>query len=243
MFDKIGTLITALLLVSCADEPPLLPVENLDSGPDMESFCAPPSNIVQDVTCATPDEVCPGSCREGLAGVTGVGSLSCRCMDVGSGFGAQWICDTAACDIDAGILDAGTSDAGTGDAAVDANSSCPPATIDGPTEPTCTASQYLELQEHTTEAEAQAFVDDPANANCTACTDLVVIACASERSCGQSYGNFACCVSDACGTDAECRRMAVQGVCRTEADAFLTCVRAEESCDWEAGSPPEVCFP
>lgn len=237
--------LSAVLLFACASERGRDRPDAADSGGDASEFsCAPPSSIVQDVTCAVPDQICPGSCREGFAGVKAVGSIMCRCMDVGSGFGAQWICETATCDADAGTADAGTADAGTADAPpMDGSSSCPPFTFEPPSEPGCTTRQYDEIRAFTTPAEVQAYLEQPANAACNDCLVTELLACATELSCAQPAGNFLCCLNDTCGADMDCRTAALEGECRAEADAFTACLDTEPSCDWEIDSPPRVCFP
>lgn len=211
--------------------------------------CPDPSAIVPDITCGSPrpDVSCMGSCAQTLDGIVGVGLSTCTCMDTGSGFGAQWVCDTTACD--GATSDAGTDGGGPIDPPADSGmpptdaATCPPATFSRATEPACTTSQLYEVMRIETQADYDAFVADPANTACNTCMSQSALACATALGCDDTAGELLCCLEDRCGEDAACRDAAFTGVCRTEADALTFCVGSLPSCGLNPLAPPSECFP
>jgi hypothetical protein len=242
--DSMATRLTVLtaftLVLSACSSERRAPGFELDAGNDPSGFdCPIPEQVVSDVTCAITDQMCPGSCREGFAGVTAVGSIRCRCMDVGSGFGAQWICDTATCDADGGAM----PDGGVGMPDAGPDPACPPLMATPPSAPGCTSSQLAEFRALMSQAEFDAFMAAPANAGCRSCLSAALLSCATARSCSQALGDFQCCLEAACGADMACRAAAVEGVCSGPADALVACVAAEDACTLDTEAPPAACFP
>ena len=225
----------SLLLVACSSSPDGGPgsIGLDDAGTDPNAYDRPmPSQVSQDVTCAIPDQSCAGSCRQGFAGVTGVGSLTCRCMDVGSGFGAQWICDESACG-DAGVPSGGYA----------GNGSRAPAVLPPPNVPDCSDAQGRELAAMTSQAQVDAFADAAANTDCVGCLLGAMLACATERDCGQAHGDVLCCLDNACGDELECRSDAIGTSCRSHFVTLVDCADADDVCALDTETPPAVCFP
>ncbi len=240
-------LFTAL---GCTSRIPGTPIDLTDdSGVSGDPSCPDPSSIVPDITCASPrpDVTCAGSCAQTLDGIVGVGLSTCTCMDTGSGFGAQWVCDTTACE-DPSMGDGGVDPidppADSGMPPADASMPmCPPATFMRPTEPGCTTSQLYEIQRIETQSDYDAFVADPANADCNNCLSLAALACATSLGCDDEAGDLLCCLDDECGDDDVCRDAAFTGACRGDADTLSYCVAAIPSCGLNPLSPPAECFP
>jgi hypothetical protein len=220
-----------------------------DGGVASDPSCPDPSSIVPDITCGSPrpEVSCMGSCAQTLDGIVGVGLSTCTCMDTGSGFGAQWVCDTTACDDPSMTSDAGAgpidppTDSGT--STPDAETSCPPATFDRPTEPGCSTSQLHEIMAIETQSDYDAFVADPANTECNNCLTLSALACATSLGCDDTAGELFCCLDAECGDDDACRDAAFTGACRSEADALTYCVGSLPSCGLNPLAPPAECFP
>lgn len=215
-----------------------------DGGP-VDPRCWDPGSIVPDITCgsAMPDVVCPGSCAQTLDGIVGVGLSSCRCMDTGSGFGAQWICDTTACSdgpADSGVPDGGSSIVTPGS---DGGAMCAPVTVPQPTMATCTTAQYYDVRAIATQADYDAFAANPANAECMGCLAQVALACGTENGCAASAGQAFCCLDDTCGSDSACRSAAISGACASQVSDLNRCVAAIPICGLIPESPPAVCFP
>jgi hypothetical protein len=238
-----------LIVAGCTSRVPGTPLFlDDDGGVTSDPSCPDPSSIVPDITCGSPrpDVSCMGSCAQTLDGIVGVGLSTCTCMDTGSGFGAQWVCDTTACD-DPSMGDAGTgpvdppADSGTppSDAAV----SCPPATFTRPTEPGCSIDQLYEIMRIETQSDYDAFVADSANTECNTCLSLSALACATSLGCDDSAGELLCCLDDECGEDEACRDAAFTGACRSEADSLSYCVGSVPSCGLNPLAPPSECFP
>jgi hypothetical protein len=168
-------------------------------------------------------------------------------MDTGSGFGGQWICDTTACD-DPGGADGGR-DAGPSDARVDSRTpprdagTCSPVTIAEPTEPGCTSAQLDQVLRIGSQADYDAFVANPANANCNNCLTQFALACGTARGCDDSAGELVCCLDDTCGEDESCRNAAFTGACASEANDLTRCISSISPCALNPLAPPAVCFP
>jgi len=222
------------------------PIRVRDGGaPVSDPSCPGPEAIVPEITCGheRPDVLCAGSCAQTLDGIVGVGLSSCRCIDQGTGFGGQWICDTTGCEgppvADAGVPD--ERDAGSPpppDAGV-----CPPATVARPTTPGCTTSQRYEIMSIETQADYDAFVANPANTDCNNCLSQSALACGTSHGCDGSAGELLCCLEDNCGEDDTCRNAAFTGVCATEANGLTRCVSGISACALIPPTPPAECFP
>jgi len=219
-----------------------------DSG-TTDPSCPDPGSIVPDITCgsAQPDRVCAGSCAQTLDGIVGVGLSSCRCVDTGSGFGGQWVCDTTGCDTptpdDAGT---DTSTVSPPDSSVTSDADvpmCPPATFDPPSEPGCTTSQLYEIMRIESQSQYDAFVADPDNVDCNNCMSLAALACGTARGCDSMAGDLLCCLEDNCGDDDVCRDAAFSGACGSQTDDFTYCVSSIGECALNPLAPPAECFP
>ncbi len=248
-------LVSLLLLIAlgCTSRLPGAPLGLGDGGVgDSDPSCPDPGSIVPDITCGSPrpDVSCMGSCAQTLDGIVGVGLSTCTCMDTGSGFGAQWVCDTTACDDPSMTSDAGTSDGGTtppSDGGTttpsDGAASCPPATVSRPTTPACTTEQLYAVMRIETQSDYDAFAADPANDECNTCMSQSALACATSLGCDDEAGELLCCLDDACGDDGACQAAAFTGACRSEADALSSCADSVPSCGLNPLAPPAECFP
>ena len=212
--------------------------------------CWDPGSIVPDITCgsARPDVVCPGSCGQTLEGIVGVGLSRCRCMDNGSGFGPQWICDVSGCETSG--ADGGTvtgTDGGApiaSDGGADAAAACPPVRYSEPTTPGCNFDQLDEFTRIASQADYDAFAANPANATCNNCITLATLACATSAGCAQPAGDLNCCFDARCATDdMPCREAAVRGECAAAAATVDACVSAIPGCGLNPATPPAACFP
>jgi hypothetical protein len=237
----------ALLVTSACGQPGRNRVPSGDAGFIVtDPSCPAAENVLPDLTCGTeaPDRVCSGSCAQTLDGVVGVGLSTCRCIDSGSGFGGQWVCDTAACD-DATPGDAGTDTRTPTDAGVTTDSAavCPPAAFEPPSEPGCTTAQLYEVMSIETQADYDAFVADPDNTACNTCMSQSVLACGTSLGCDRVAGDLLCCFEDRCGDDDACRSAAIDGECGAEAQAVTRCVGSITACSLNPLAPPSECFP
>ncbi|MEM9193578.1 MAG: hypothetical protein AAGF12_30670 [Myxococcota bacterium] len=235
-----------------------LPIPRTDGGGDANADprCPAPNFIVPDITCGAemPDVVCPGSCGQTLNGIVGVGLSACSCVDRGNGFGGQWTCDTTACDMpmpdastdgsvpDAGIPDASV-DASVPDAMVDAGPICAPVRFNRPMTPGCTTAQRGDILAILTQADFDAFMNNPNNADCSACLSSWSLACGTENGCDDEAGEVLCCLEDTCGMDATCQSMALDGTCLPQANRLTGCVNAVPFCGLDTMNPPSECFP
>jgi hypothetical protein len=214
-----------------------------EDGGGTDPSCPDPSSIIPDITCGAerPEVLCAGSCGQTLEGVVGVGLSSCRCMDTGSGFGGQWICDTSACD--GGGSDGGAGADGGTRTGTDAGPSCAPRTFSPPSEPGCTTSQLYEIMSIVDQADYDAFVADPANTECNTCLSVSALSCATSMGCADEAGNVLCCLESECGEDVACRDAALTGACSSSMRTLNSCVTALPYCNLIPEAPPAECFP
>jgi len=211
-----------------------------DDGGTSDPSCWDPSSIVPGITCGTarPEVACPGSCAQTLDGIVGVGLSTCRCMDTGSGLGAQWICDTSGCE--SGADGAVPSDGG---ARSDAGGACAPYRFAAPAAPGCTLEQRAEIARIESDLDFYDFLAAPANAECVDCLTASVLACGTSMGCDDEGGALQCCLEATCGADETCRQSALRGACDSTTMALTSCVSALSACNLDPLAPPAECFP
>ncbi len=118
--------------------------------------------------------------------------------------------------------------------ATDAPAGCAPMTAPAPTTAVCASSTLTCLMAATTAAAQQACITaDPMATACNECIlGNILSACTtSPAMCAPQYGNFVCCLTDACPTgDATCINTATAagGMCATQVNDMNNCLNTEQ---------------